>query len=115
MLYIHRDTEGSMMRRARPLDDEIKFWLSPLIHGVDCLNEFMNGFDVFNRANNLRLYVLNYFANIQFDFMSKAFKALDRHEVYKIFFEELSKLPGDHSALISYLLLMTNIYRSERT
>ena len=114
LLYVYRDTAASMVRRTRPLDDEIKFWLSPLISGVDCLNEFMDGIELFNRPNNLRLYVLNFFANIQFDFMAKAFKQLDRHEVYKIFMDELSKSSGNHSALISYLLVMTNIYRSER-
>ena len=114
-IYVHRTNEISMTERKRPLDDEIKFWLSPLIHGVDCLNEFMDGIELFNQPNNLRLYVLNFFANIQFDFMAKAFKQLDRHEVYKIFMDELSKSSGDHSALISYLLVMTNIYRGERS
>ena len=115
LLYVYRDTAASMVRRARELDDEIKFWLSPLITGVDSLNEFMDGIDLFNRPNNLRLYVLNFFANIQFDFMAKAFKQLDRHEVYKIFMDELRKSDGDHSALIAYLLVMTNIYRGERS
>ena len=113
ILYIYRNTDTSMVRRARELDDEIKFWLSPLISGVDCLNDFMDGIDLFNHPNNLRLRVLNFFANVQFDFMAKAFKQLDRHEVYKIFVDELRKSDGDHSALIAYLLVMTNIYRGE--
>ena len=114
-LYVHRTNKISMTGRNRTPQDEIKFWLNPLIYGVDCLNEFMDGFDLFNRADELRLRVLNFFAKIQFDFMAKAFKTLERHEVYKIFYEEISKSNGDHSALIAYLLVMTNLYRNEPT
>ncbi|MBR1647465.1 MAG: glycosyltransferase [Selenomonadaceae bacterium] len=114
-LYVHRTNKISMTGRKRTPQDEIKFWLNPMINGIDCLNEFMNGFEIFNRADDLRLRVLNFFAKIQLDFMAGAFKALERHEVYKIFVDEISKRNGNHSALIAYLLLMTNFYRSELT
>lgn len=112
-LYVHRTNKLSMTGRKRTPQDEIKFWLSPLINGIDCLNEFMNGFELFNPANDLRLRVLNFFAKIQLDFMADVFKTLERHEVYKIFVEEISKSKGDHTALIAYLFLMTNFYRNE--
>ena len=113
-LYFYRKAENSMMGRKRTPQEKVKFWLSPLITGIDCLNEFMNGFDLFNRSDNMRLYVLNFFTNIQIDFMADAFKSLDRHEVYKIYFEEFSKSKSDHTALIAYLLLMKNMYRGDQ-
>lgn len=112
-LYFYRTNTQSVMNKKRPPEQEIRHWTNPLITGIDSLNEFMNGFELFNDKNNLRLYVLNFFAKIQLDFMSNAFNSLDRHEVYKIFCEEFSKSKGDHTALISYLLLMTSIYRNE--
>ena len=113
MLYVHRTNTQSVMNKKRTPEQEVRHWINPLLTGVDSLNEFMNGFDLFNQPNNLRLYVLNFFAKVQFDFMAEAFKSLDRHEVYKIFFEEFSKSNGDHTALIAYLLVMTNLYRIE--
>ena len=112
-LYVYRKNSQSVMSRSRPPVQELRHWVNPLIIGVDYLNKFMDGFEIFNRQDNLRLYILNFFAKIQFDFMAKTFKSLELHEVYRIFCEELSKNKDEHTALISYLLLMTNIYRNE--
>lgn len=110
-LYVYRTNNQSVMNKKRSPEQELRHWINPVISGVDCLDEFMNQFDVFNQPNNLRLYVLNFFAKIQFDFMAKSFKSLERHEVYKIFCEELTKSKGNHTALISYLFIMLNIFR----
>ena len=112
-LYVHRTNTQSVMNKKRTPQEEIKLWLNPLLTGIDCLNEFMNGFEIFNRQDNLRLRVLNFFAKIQFDFMAEAFKTLDEHEIYKIALEEVSKSKSAHSALIAYLLVVTNLYRNE--
>ena len=112
-LYVYRTNTQSVMRRKRPPEQELRHWTNPLTTGIDRLNEFMNRLDIFNGRNNLRLYVLNFFAKIQFDFMAAAFKGLERHEAYKIFFEEFAASNDDHAALIAYLLTMNNIYRNE--
>ena len=112
-LYIYRTTAQSVMNRKRTPEQELRHWINPIIVGVDCLNDFMNGIELFNRQDNLRLFVLNFFAKIQFDFMAKAFNSLNRHEAYKIFCEELAKSKGDHTALTAFLLVLTNMYRSE--
>ncbi|MBR4903828.1 MAG: glycosyltransferase [Selenomonadaceae bacterium] len=113
ILYVYRTNSQSVMQKKRSPEQELRHWTNPLIIGIDYLNDFMNGLEIFSRADNLRLYVLNFFAKIQFDFMATAFKNLERHEAYKIFIEEFSESKGDHTALISYLLLMTNLYRNE--
>ena len=113
--YVYRMNGDSVTRRKRTPQDEIKFWLNPLMSGLDCLNEFMNDLEFFQTHTDYQFAVLSFFAKIQLDFMAEAFKTLEHHEVYKIFYEEISKSNGDHSALIAYLLVMTNLYRNEPT
>ena len=112
-LYVYRTNAQSVMNKKRTPEQELRHWINPLIIGVDYLDKFMNRFEIFNRDDNWRLYVLNFFAKIQFNFMLNAFNSLDRYEVYRIFFEEFSKNKSEHTALISYLLIMNNLYRNE--
>ncbi len=112
-LYVQRKHQTSMTRRKRSPEDEIIFWTNPLIDGVDILNEFMSRFKFFDENPSLRLQVLNLFATIHFTHMTEAFKAMDTAAVYEVFLREFSKSGGDRSALISYLLVMNNLYRNE--
>ena len=93
-LYIYRSNETSMMGRKRSLESEIIFWTNPLILGLDCLDEFMRGLEYFQKNPVVRLQVLNFFALMQF-------------------VREFTKAGSTQPALISYLLLMTNLYRNE--
>ena len=112
-LYIYRSNETSMMGRKRSLESEIIFWTNPLILGLDCLDEFMRGLEYFQKNPVVRLQVLNFFALMQFDNMKDALGSLDAAEVYEIFLQEFTKAGSTQPALISYLLLMTNLYRNE--
>ena len=112
-LYIYRSNETSMMGRKRSLESEIIFWTNPLILGLDCLDEFMRGLEYFQKNPVVRLQVLNFFALMQFDNMKDALGSLDAAEVYEIFLREFTKAGSTQPALISYLLLMTNLYRNE--
>ena len=112
-LYVQRRQKTSMTRRKRSPEDDITFWMNPLIHSADELNGFMSGFEFFDENPTLRLQVINLFATIHFNHMTEAFKSTDATEVYEIFLREFSKSDGKHSALISYLLTMNNLYRNE--
>lgn len=112
-LYIHRENDGSMMRRKRSPEQQIKFWTSPLITGVDCLDEFMRRLEYFQKNPVVRLQVLNFFVLMQLDNMSEALNALEPHEVYEIFLREFAKAGSTQAALIAYLIIMTNLYRNE--
>jgi len=112
-LYIQRTNEASMTRRKRSPERELIFWTNPLLAGVDCLDEFMSGFEFFKQHADYRFAVLNFFAKIQLDFMAAAFKGLERHEAYEIFLRECCKAGSSQPALIAYLLTMNNIYRNE--
>ena len=112
-LYIYRSNSGSMMGKKRTPEQEIIFWTNPLIAGLDCLDEFMRGLEFFNQNPVVRLQVLNFFALMHIDNMAEALNKFDSTEVYKIFLREFSKAGSSQPALISYLLVMNNLYRNE--
>ena len=112
-LYVYRSSTQSMMKKNRSHEQTISFWTSPLIHGPECLNDFMDGFDVFNQPNDLRLSVLHFFVKISLFCLEEAFKSLTPHEAYKVFLREFVKAGSSQPALISYLLVLNNLYRNE--
>ncbi len=73
----------------------------------------MNKKDFFKKNPGVRLQVLNFFTLMQFDNMSEAMKELEPQKIYEIFLEEFSKASSSQPALISYLLVMNNLYRNE--
>ena len=112
-LCIIRTNPCSIMRQKRSHEQTITFRTNPLILGLDCLDEFMRGIEYFKKNPVVRLQVLNFFALMQLENMAEALKSLDAAEVYEIFLREFSKAKSTQPALISYLLLMTNLYRNE--
>ena len=112
-LYVYRQDKKSLSNRERSPEQEIIFWLNPLISGLEYLDELISRLEFF-KANPLKgLQVLHFFANIHFDHMKDAIKALPDDEVYKIFQREFSKAKSTQPALIAYLLFVTNTYRNE--
>ena len=73
----------------------------------------MRGLDFFKQNPAVRLQVLNFFMLMQIDNMSDALKESEPQEVYEIFLREFSKAGSTQPALISYLLVMNNLYRNE--
>ena len=112
-LYIWRSNEGSMTRRNRSPEQMLTFWISPLINGLDFLERFMSGIEFFKQNSDIRLRVLDFFANIHFQRMTQAVNVLESTKAYEIFLREFSKAGSSQPALISYLLVMNNIYRNE--
>ena len=112
-LYIHRENESSMMLQKRSPEQMIKFRTSPLITGLESLDEFMNGLEFFKQNLVVRLQVLNLFALMQFSNMKDALNKLEPQEVYEIILGEFSKAGSTQPALIAYLLVMNNLYRNE--
>ena len=110
-LYVQRLNDDSMTRRIRSPKEELIFWINPLINGADCLEQFMNGLEFFKQNPLKRLQVINLFMSIHFKHVEQALKRLEPPEVYEIFLREFSK--SSQPALISYLLVMTNLYRNE--
>ena len=109
-LYIYRSVENSWSRIKREPADEIKFWLSPLVKGVDYLDDFMDGMEFFALNPNYRFDVINFFVRMQVAGMLGALKNLTRYELYEIIHSEF----GDkHASLIAYLFVVMNFYRDK--
>ena len=111
--YVNRSNENSITRRIRSPEEELIFWSNPLINGLEELERFMSTIDFFKQNPEIRLQVLNLFASIHFQHMSKALNVLEPQEVYEIFLREFSKAGSSQPALIAYLLVMNNLYRNE--
>ena len=109
-LYIYRSVENSWSRIKRAPADEIKFWLSPLVKGLDYLEEFMT-FEFFEQNPNYRFDVTNFFVKMQVAGMLGALKNLNRYELYKIIHEEFSD--SKYAPLIAYLFVVMNFYRDK--
>lgn len=114
-LYISRTNSASMMRRKRTPEQMIAFRTSPLITGLEALDEFMRGLDYFQKNRATRLEVLNFFALMQIDNMRDALKNLEPIEAYEMFLREFAEAGSSQPALTAYLLVMNNLYRSELT
>ena len=111
-LYIHRENESSMMLRGRSPEQMVQFRTSPLITGLESLDEFMSGLEFFKQNPVVRLQVLNFFALMQFDNMKDAFNSFEPQDVYEIILREFSKAGSTQPALIAYSLVMNVIYRN---
>ena len=99
-----------MMRSKRTAEEEIKFWLDPLIKGVDFLDDILDGTEFFAQNPEYRFKVTNFFVKMQIAGMLGAFKELNRHELYRIIYNEFD---GKHAALIANLFVFMNYYRDK--
>lgn len=109
-LYIYRSVENSWSRIKRKPADEIKFWLDPMIKGLDYLDDFMDEMHFFAQNPNYRFDVTNFFVKMQVAGMLGALKNLNRYELYEIIHREFD---GKHAALIANLFVFMNFYRDK--
>ena len=110
-LYMYRKSFNSMMRTERTPQEEIKFWLDPLIKGLDYLDNFMDKVGFFAQNPNYRFDVTNFFVKMQIAGMLAALKNLNHYEFYKIIHEEFAD--SKHAALIANLFVIMNFYRDK--
>ena len=104
-LYVQRLNNNSVTRAEKSPEQDLIFRAKTLLRGADCLEEFMSRFEFFRRNPDLRLRVIIFFLNVQFEEMQNSLKALTPAEVYEIFLREFSAAGSSHPALISYLFL----------
>ena len=112
-LYVNRTNTNSITRCTRSPEQIITFRTSPLINGLECLDEFMRELEYFRKNPIIRLQVLNFFTLMQIDNMADALNSLEPEDVYEIFWSEFSGAGSTQPALIAQLLLMNNLYRNE--
>ena len=110
-LYVWRSVENSLSRIKREPADKIKFWLNPLVEGLNYLDDFMDELDFFNQNPDCRFEVTNFFVKMQIAGMLGALKNLKHYELYKIIRNEFAS--SKHAALIANLFLFMNYYRNK--
>ena len=110
-LYVYRSVKDSWSRIKREPAAEIKFWLDPLVKGLDYLDDFMNESDFFKQNLSRRFEVTNFFVKMQVAGMLGALKKLNHHELFEIVHEEFSD--SKHAALIANLFVVMNFYRDK--
>ena len=108
-LYIHRELKNSWSQIERPPVDELKFWLNPLVKGLEYLDTFMDENNFF--AQNYRFEVTNFFVKMQVAGMLGALEKLNRNELYEIIRREFSE--SRHAALIANLFVFMAYYRDK--
>ena len=109
-LYIWRSVKNSWSRTERSPYDEIKFWLDPLIKGLDYMEDFMAGLEFFKQNPGCRFEVTNFFVKMQIAGMLGAFEKLKPEELYEIVYAQFD---GKHAALIANLFVFLNFYREK--
>lgn len=114
-LCIIRTNSNSVTRSNRTPEQMIKLRTSPLITGLDYLDEFMRRTEFFKQNPVVRLQVLNFFTLLQLDNIKDELNSSEPTALYEIFLQEFSKAGSPQAALISYLLVMNNLYRNELT
>lgn len=110
-LYICRSRINSWSRIKRNPPDEIKFWLDPLVKGLDYLEKFMDNLEFFTQNPNYRFDVINFFVKMQIAGMLDALKNLNRYQLYKIINEAFSD--SKYAPLIAYLFVVMDFYRDK--
>lgn len=110
-LYIHRSLKNSWSHVKREPQEQIKFWLDPLIKGLNYLDNFMDEKEFFKQNSHYRFDVTNFFVKMQVAGMLSALKNLNRYELYKSIHETFSD--DKHAALIANLFVVMNFYRDK--
>ena len=110
-LYVHRSLKNSWSQIKREPVDEIKFWLDPLINGLNYLDKFIDQQKFFAQNPAYRFDVTNFFVKMQLAGMLGALEQLNRYELYEIFHDALTN--DKHAALIANLLVFVNFYRNK--
>ena len=109
-LYVWRTVKNSWSRTERTPEDEINFWLDPLVKGLEYLDDFMDEIIFFAQNPNYRFKVTNFFVKMQIAGMLGALEKLNPDELYKIIHEQFN---GKHAALIANLFVFMNYYREK--
>lgn len=103
IVYIWRQTENSIMRVKRTPEQEINFWLNPVILGIKIIENMLSKIAFF-RQNPLYFYaILDHFVHYQLHALFNSSLKLTPNEIYTTINEKFEKNSEDYKALISFL------------
>ena len=112
VVYIWRKNEDSMVRQNRSPQNEIKFWLNPLIIGLRRLDKFLGKLEFFRLNPQFRLAVLDYFANKRcFAHLSSVTAQVESIVIYETICDGFKDRLGAQDVLVAYLCTLVNEQR----
>ena len=103
VIYLYRFNGKSIMRKHKTPEQELIFWLDPVLRGLKILDDLMKDLEFFKKNPSLRYELLRYFVNVRLDFILEACKKLPRETIFATIRNEFGKYFGEQDALISCL------------
>jgi glycosyltransferase involved in cell wall biosynthesis len=104
IVYCQRLIKNSIMQRPRTPQQEISFWLNPIILGTNELDKLMNKIEFFKQNPKYRCAVLENFVHIMLAGTLEKSHNLSLPDTYEIIKQEFGKSLGEQNVLISFLL-----------
>ena len=105
-VYAWRQVETSSSRRGKTLEQQITFWINPVIRGVKTLHEIMSRIEFFNKNPQASYELLRLFAEISFAVLLKG--NVKPFEIYETVLKKFSKELGERDILIALLCSLAN-------
>lgn len=102
-VYIRRLSESSVMRRERTPQQQLNFWLNPVLFGLKSLDDMMSGIEYFQKNPKQRYAVLKRLVKGKFDLSFRDVKELSTYEVYSAIKDKVGKKFGENDILICAL------------
>ena len=109
--YVHRVLKNSWSHIKRNPVDKIKFWLDPLVKGLNFLEDFLNESKFFAKNPRKHFEVTNFFVKMQLAAMLEALDETTPELLYETIRAEFAD--DKHAALIANLFVFMNYYRGK--
>ena len=107
-VYIWRQTEDSLYRGKKTLQDTLTFWVNPILLGLKTLDNFIGKHEFFQKNPQHRYAVLEGFVNKMFDFILNRTFQLPPFAVHEIIKREFGAKLGDQDVLVAALCTALN-------
>ena len=102
MVYIYRGVDESVVRKKKTLEENLNFWLSPMILGLKTLENFMSKIEFFQENPRYRYAVLEMFLSRCLLLTSGSWQ-MSPFEIYEAIKKEFGKNLGEHDVLTAAL------------
>ena len=112
LVYIQRMSANSVMRLGRTPQQEINFWLNPVLLGLKSLDELMNRHEFFRTNPSCRFSLLKKFVNTRFNWTFESSKQLSENLIYSAIKNEFGGKLGEYDVLIP--ALCTALYNEKK-
>ena len=102
-VYIYRLSENSVMRTKRTPQENVNFWLYPVLLGLKSLDEFIGRCEFFEENPEYRYALLKKFVDKRLSWLLSSSVELPADVIYRSIKEQFGEQFGEYDVLISYL------------